>query len=208
MVKGFDIGEGWAHDMYRQSKTGPLTQYGPTYVAYYRDPANPGPPEVFDVEAFVGFGGDNQVHAGLALLRPFCSNANLVLQGGNLHFTDDHLHWCKQDTDTLNYVASQIKDHMWSKYQAYPITSGIGGRQDAANHWAGGCSLGQCSDPATMIVHGTTNVAVADSSVFPSSIWAHPSFTCAVVAHKAADLLASRLKQGDVDAAIDAEVIV
>merc|ERR1712048_1060085 len=114
-------------------------------------------------------------------------------------FSRNELYSCSRDKDTMDEAARKIGAAMSQRFNASPITPATGSPSwgfDSANHWAGGCRLGSCLDPKTMLVRATTNVAVADSSLFPTTIWSHPSLTCAVTAAKAADILAEQLKKG------------
>ena len=64
------------------------------------------------------------------------------------------------------------------------------------NHYGGTVALSEGTggvDPATLIVRGTSNVGVADASLIPSIVPAHPVGTIMAVADRAADILAARL---------------
>jgi cellobiose dehydrogenase (acceptor) len=63
------------------------------------------------------------------------------------------------------------------------------------NHYGGTVALSDGPgglDPATLIVRGTTNVAVVDASLIPTIVPAHPVGTIMAVADRAADVLATR----------------
>lgn len=60
------------------------------------------------------------------------------------------------------------------------------------NHFGGTAALSEGPggvDPATLIVRGTTNVAVVDASLIPTIVPAHPVGTIMAVADRAADIL-------------------
>jgi choline dehydrogenase-like flavoprotein len=64
------------------------------------------------------------------------------------------------------------------------------------NHFGGTAALSDGPggvDPATLIVRGTTNVAVVDASLIPTIVPAHPVGTIMAVADRAGDILAPRL---------------
>jgi cellobiose dehydrogenase (acceptor) len=64
------------------------------------------------------------------------------------------------------------------------------------NHYGGTAALSDGPagvDPATLIVRGTTNVAVVDASLIPMIVPAHPVGTIMAVADRAGDILAPRL---------------
>ncbi|MGH7906835.1 MAG: GMC family oxidoreductase N-terminal domain-containing protein [Candidatus Binataceae bacterium] len=63
------------------------------------------------------------------------------------------------------------------------------------NHFGGTVPLSDGADgvdPATLILRGTTNVAVVDASLMPTITPAHPIGTIMAVADRAADILAAR----------------
>ena len=64
------------------------------------------------------------------------------------------------------------------------------------NHYGGTAALSDGPggvDPATLILRGTTNVAVVDASLIPTIVPAHPIGTIMAVADRAGDILAARL---------------
>lgn len=64
------------------------------------------------------------------------------------------------------------------------------------NHYGGTAALSDGAggvDPTTLLVRGTTNVAVADASLIPTIVPAHPVGTVMAVADRAGEILASRL---------------
>ena len=63
------------------------------------------------------------------------------------------------------------------------------------NHFGGTAALSTGPggvDPATLILRGTTNVAVVDASLIPTSVVGHPIGTIMAVADRAGDILAAR----------------
>jgi len=63
------------------------------------------------------------------------------------------------------------------------------------NHFGGTAALSAGPggvDPATLILRGTSNVAVVDASLIPTSVVGHPVGTIMAVADRAADILAAR----------------
>jgi choline dehydrogenase-like flavoprotein len=65
------------------------------------------------------------------------------------------------------------------------------------NHWGGTAALGDGPggvDPGTLLLRGTTNVAVVDASLLPTHTTCHPVGTIMAVAERAGDLLAARLR--------------
>jgi choline dehydrogenase-like flavoprotein len=63
------------------------------------------------------------------------------------------------------------------------------------NHYGGTVALSDGPggvDPATLIVRGTSNVAVVDASLIPTIVPAHPVGTILAVADRAGDILAER----------------
>ena len=63
------------------------------------------------------------------------------------------------------------------------------------NHYGGTVALSDGAggvDPATLIVRGTSNVAVVDASLIPKIVPAHPVGTIMAIADRAGDILAAR----------------
>lgn len=58
----------------------------------------------------------------------------------------------------------------------------------SASHWAGSCRLGTCTD-MDLKIKGTSNLFVADSSLFPAPVRAHNVATVFAVAHKAGRII-------------------
>lgn len=64
-----------------------------------------------------------------------------------------------------------------------------------ANHWGGTAALTDGAggvDPGTLLLRGTTNIAVVDASLFPTHAACHPIGTVMAVAERAGDMLAAR----------------
>lgn len=64
------------------------------------------------------------------------------------------------------------------------------------NHWGGTAPLSHGPggvDPNTLLVRGTTNIAVADASLLPTHTTCHPVGTIMAVAERAGDILAARI---------------
>eukprot|EP00928_Gymnodinium_smaydae_P026825 TRINITY_DN20945_c0_g3_i1.p1 TRINITY_DN20945_c0_g3~~TRINITY_DN20945_c0_g3_i1.p1 ORF type:complete len:864 (+),score=107.60 TRINITY_DN20945_c0_g3_i1:151-2742(+) len=186
-----------ALQQYNSLRSGGLAQYGPTAVAYIRDPSTQGGPEAFDVEAWTVSTGHNQVRIGLCLMRPQCSHVDLSLENGKLSLHGNPHLSCDRDRRTMAYAQDVVRKAMRDgKMRA--------GGAHAMNHWAGSCKLGACADPATLLVRGTLNVAVADASILPSQIWGHPALSLQALSLKAADVLKSHLRHSDgADAAVE-----
>ena len=72
----------------------------------------------------------------------------------------------------------------------------------ATNHEIGGCRMG--GDPQTSVLdascraHDVPNLYVADASVFPSASEKNPTLTIMALASRTADIIADRLKKGEV----------
>merc|ERR1712003_482132 len=117
-------------------------------------------------------------------MRPTCSTADLRFSGGRFYMDNNRLYQgCAEDDETLRKAVSLVS-HQLGMDPAYD------GPADAMNHYSGSCKLGDCVDPKNLLVRGTDNVFVADSSLFPGPIWGHPAFTVIAVALKAAEILA------------------
>jgi choline dehydrogenase-like flavoprotein len=77
-------------------------------------------------------------------------------------------------------------------------TSPVGGvyfNRLIINHYGGTAALSDDPggvDPRTLILRGTTNVAVVDASLIPTIVPAHPVGTIMAVADRAGDILAAR----------------
>eukprot|EP00929_Paragymnodinium_shiwhaense_P077319 TRINITY_DN39813_c0_g1_i1.p1 TRINITY_DN39813_c0_g1~~TRINITY_DN39813_c0_g1_i1.p1 ORF type:complete len:546 (+),score=77.64 TRINITY_DN39813_c0_g1_i1:80-1717(+) len=178
---------------------GPLAQYGPTFVAYFR--ANPNVPEDtdFDVEVWVSPARPSyssvrhpSMDIALVLMRPECSSMDITLSHDNKVLrTHDRVHEaCARDAETVKTVEHIVQNVMKNAGYSGSFKAG-----DDMNHWAGSCKLGSCTDPATLTVLGTQNVLAADASILPTQVWAHPALTLQALALKAADMIAA-----DIDA--------
>jgi len=165
------------------SRSGPLAQYGPTFVGYLGGADN-----LFDVEAWVSPGNAGELSLGFSLMRPSCSTADLSISGGRLQMIhDSRYEACDQDRNTMQEAISFISDVVGER----PIHETSAG---AMNHYVGSCKLGDCLDPKTLLVKGTDNVFIADASLVPSQIWGHPAFTLTAIALRAADILEQHVK--------------
>ena len=63
------------------------------------------------------------------------------------------------------------------------------------NHWGGTVALSEDAggvDPATLLLRGTTNIAIVAASLLPSHTTCHPIGTIMAIADRAGDLLAAR----------------
>lgn len=192
-LKGFDpskLTTGQVEvDQYKNHRSGPMAQFGPTWVAYFSANSE-NEHDAFDVEAWVSPIGENKLSLGFVLMRPTCSHADLSIQADGTLKMDGTLHLgCSEDADMLRKTVSQVSqqvgqqpDQQWD------------GKGDAMNHYSGSCKLGDCVDPKTLTVLGTENVFVADSSIFPNPIWGHPTYTLIASALHAADILEQQLQ--------------
>eukprot|EP00930_Biecheleria_cincta_P083921 TRINITY_DN7341_c0_g1_i4.p1 TRINITY_DN7341_c0_g1~~TRINITY_DN7341_c0_g1_i4.p1 ORF type:complete len:689 (-),score=110.68 TRINITY_DN7341_c0_g1_i4:236-2227(-) len=180
---------------YTQSRSGPLAQYGPTLTGFFKVPGSPGDDrDHFDVEIFhnpMSKAHEIEVHFGL--MRPTCSHEEIHLKAdGNLGFSqgngNDGLYFgCHQDRELLEYAIRKVDQALAKKGVTFKEEFGPW----SFNHWVGTCAIGYCSDPGTLLVKGTSNVVVADASIVPRQIWAHPALSFMAVGHKASDLIAN-----------------
>jgi choline dehydrogenase-like flavoprotein len=91
------------------------------------------------------------------------------------------------DPDSLADVRTYVTD-------ASPV-DGVYFSRLTANHFGGTVPLGPGAgavDTASLIVRGTSNVAVADASLIPSPVTGHPVATIMAIADRAGDILAAR----------------
>lgn len=181
---------------YMSFHSGPLAQYGPVMTGYIRNPATAGSEADFDVEVFVNPAAEkDKLQIWFVLMRPTCYNAQLYMGEKGLEIDVDPR--CELDWQTLQYARDTVQEHLLSldkDAECYdncgPVTEA---RIDAANHWVGTCALGRCVSPETLRVHGTDNVAVADASLLPGQVWAHPAMTLTAVGLRSAEILAASL---------------
>ena len=171
-----------------EKRSGPLAQYGPTLTAFLRDPTTSGPSDAYDVEIWVNsISRPAEIHVSLALMRPTCSQANAYLAGSTLHLQGQLYLGCQRDRQTMEFALDRVDKWL----------EGQGAKRfgksppEALHHFVGSCALGQCVDPVTLRLKGTSNVAVADASILPGQVWGHPFLTLSAVALKAADHLVS-----------------
>lgn len=176
---------------YVESRSGPLAQFGPTLAAFLRDPSTAGGSDVFDVELWVNpHGHAGEVHVSLVLMRPTCSSADLRLTGeGRVGLSNDLYLQCERDQKTMQFAIDFV-DRWLGARGARPVYRGAA---TAMNHFAGSCALGPCASPADLRIRGAQRLAVADASLLPGQVWAHPALTLTALALKAGDVLAQSL---------------
>lgn len=158
---------------YAETQTGPLTQFGPTFTAFFKSSQTAGPRNAMDVEMYMmPMSQSNKIDVSFALMRPTCSRANMEMRG-------DEAVW-SHNQNSLGFDGCGGKDHdiLWDAVgqmdrameKAGAWRTGDLGNVNAFNHWAGSCKLGSCADPETLLVKGTENVAVADASLLPGQV--------------------------------------
>merc|ERR1712217_892224 len=109
--------------------------------------------------------------------------------GDRIAMANNQIHEaCERDQQTIKYAENLVTQQM----AKVGYTGGFG-HGDDMNHWAGSCKLGSCANPETLIVYGTSNIVVADASILPSQVWAHPSLTLQALALRASDILTSQV---------------
>ena len=175
---------------YLDSKSGPLAQFGPIFTGFWKDPRTPGGNERYDIEYWMSPQEDPGLLAlQVALMRETCSDAKMALNfDGTIRLEGAPRNGCDYDITTMQNAMNWL-DHMLGSAGCHK--EGPTEHNWAFNHWAGSCALGACVNPDTLLVHGTRNVAVADASITPTTIWGHPALTLKGIAFKAADTLAS-----------------
>eukprot|EP00931_Biecheleriopsis_adriatica_P024404 TRINITY_DN15215_c0_g1_i3.p1 TRINITY_DN15215_c0_g1~~TRINITY_DN15215_c0_g1_i3.p1 ORF type:complete len:786 (-),score=115.73 TRINITY_DN15215_c0_g1_i3:47-2404(-) len=177
---------------FANSQTGPLSQFGPTFTVFFKSKKSAGPADAADVEMYMmPMSEPNKLSVSFALMRPTCTSANLKLSSWKAVWAENNLQGCGKDHDILWDAIGQM-DWAMEKVGAHRMGNPSGNR--AFNHWAGSCKLGTCVDSQSLIVKGTENVAVADASLLPGQVWAHPAATLTAVGLKASDLIASKLR--------------
>jgi choline dehydrogenase-like flavoprotein len=90
------------------------------------------------------------------------------------------------DPDRLADVRTYVTD-------ASPV-DGVYFSRLLGNHFGGTVALGDGpggTDPASLLVRGTTNIAVVDASLIPTCVTGHPVGTIMAIADRAGDVLAS-----------------
>mmetsp|Transcript_114824 Transcript_114824/g.364919 ORF Transcript_114824/g.364919 Transcript_114824/m.364919 type:complete len:629 (-) Transcript_114824:49-1935(-) len=181
-----------AIDQYAKQRSGPLAQYGPTLTMFLKSPSTPGAADEIDVEVWVNpISKAGEVHLSAVLMRPSCSSGDLHLNGDGTEGISGNLYApCKQDKETLAWAFKQVDVLMASKGGVRVRTSGY----NAMNHFVGSCKLGSCLALETLLLQGSSNVAVADASALPGQVWGHPALTLTAFGYKAADMLAASLK--------------
>jgi len=68
---------------------------------------------------------------------------------------------------------------------------------NSANHQVGSCKMGPSDEPGAVVgsdllVHGFSNLMVADASIFPDNIVNNTNFTCMVIGEVASDLISGK----------------
>jgi len=191
----------WARDQYKNHRSGPLAQYGPIFVAYIKDEKQPLAPQGVDVEVFTTPSeSENIMKVYFVLLRPNCSSAKLsVDDSGSVRFDFGDVYLgCDRDrqvmTRSFNIVDAALRN-MGAKLDAIDASTQSWLQGHPLNHWAGTCSLGTCADSNTLRIQGLENVAVADASIVPSQIWAHPWMTLTATSLMASDRLLASLPE-------------
>eukprot|EP00445_Apocalathium_hangoei_P043621 CAMPEP_0203978106 /NCGR_PEP_ID=MMETSP0359-20131031/101950_1 /ASSEMBLY_ACC=CAM_ASM_000338 /TAXON_ID=268821 /ORGANISM="Scrippsiella Hangoei, Strain SHTV-5" /LENGTH=616 /DNA_ID=CAMNT_0050916315 /DNA_START=19 /DNA_END=1869 /DNA_ORIENTATION=- len=181
-----------AIDQYAKQRSGPLAQFGPTLTMFLKSPSSLGAADVIDVEVWVNpVSKAGEVHLSAVLMRPSCSSGDLNLHGDGTEGLHENINApCKQDKETLAWAFKQVDALMAPKGGKRVHTSG----HNAMHHFAGSCKLGSCLAPETLLLQGTSNVAVADASALPGQVWGHPALTLTAFGYKAANMLAASLK--------------
>jgi len=174
--------------------SGGLAQFGPTLTAFVRDPTTAGTEKDYDVEIFVQpQGSTTQLMVYFILMRPTCSSTNLYLEGDTLMKGSGLYFACERDVKTMQFAQDFVQQRMEKQKKTAKCVDNCGSVLNATvnsvNHWSGTCALGRCVCPKKLLVHGTTNIAVADASLLPGQIWGHPAYTMEAVALRAADLI-------------------
>ncbi|CAE7212756.1 betA [Symbiodinium natans] len=177
---------------YLHDRSGALAQFGPILMGFWKDPRTSGGNDQYDVEFFLGPQAEvGRLALHVALMRDTCSNAEMVLNpDGTIKLEGSPRNACAHDIITMEHALGWL-DHMLGSAGCHK--EGETERSWAFNHWAGSCALGACVDPQSLRVRGTMNVAVADASITPTTIWAHPALTLKGIAFKAADVLAKSM---------------
>ena len=97
---------------------------------------------------------------------------------------------------TPNLKPGSVSDMI--TYLGYDVSPG---RPDAhishliMNHFTGTIPLGISIDPNTLILKGLNNIHVADASIIPEPLDAHPVATVMAIGLKAADIILKQIKQ-------------
>jgi choline dehydrogenase-like flavoprotein len=116
------------------------------------------------------------------MIRLFAGDPHLRILYGPGSASHPHL-----DPDSLADVRTYVTDPS-------PV-DGVYFSRLLGNHFGGTVALTDGpggTDPATLVVRGTANVAVVDASLLPTCVAGHPVGTIMSVADRAGDVLAAR----------------
>lgn len=187
----FDPPSHKAIEHYILNQSGPLAQFGPTLAAFYQHPHTS---HAFDVEMFVNPAQrEDEVHVNFVLMRPSCSSASLSLDQHQVQQHGSMYMACPRDREVMQGAVDMVTEQMAKIGGSVVAAAGSWPHTSAMNHFAGSCALGACVDPSTLLVRGTSNVAVADASLLPNQVWGHPALTLTAIALKAAEVLSGNL---------------
>ena len=197
---------------YFKTLSGPVAQYGPVLAGYL---ASPFPRNgISDMEVFMEASDEcidvdcrhDVFDVFLMLLSPK-SNTSLVLNITNKSVGVAPRNWQDlylkdpQDKQVMRWGIERMVTAMMGAFgedlELITPIAATGVEYDKllnnytdshmeGNHWAQTCALGTCTDPTTLLVHGTENVHVADASLMPRQLSSHPMLTVAAMARKAA----------------------
>jgi len=98
--------------------------------------------------------------------------------------------FCNELLATPIFQQHGAKSQMADRPFAEVLRNGI----NSANHQVGTCKMGPADDPTTVVgpnllVHGFSNLMVADASIYPEHILHNTNFTCMVIGEIAAELI-------------------
>lgn len=173
---------------YLRDHSGPLAQYLPTLVAFFRDPDDEGTPEDYQVEMFLDPVSDEKgvLNANLVLMGPVCSRARAYLKrDGSLAWNTSLHSSCARDQKFLEF-AGGVLDDILNRVNATLLHT----TEVDMNHFAGTCPVGSCTHADTLILKGTQNIVVADASLLPNQIISHPAMLLKALSLRAAEIVA------------------
>lgn len=208
-----------AGPMYIDEQSGPYAQYGPVRLGFMARSGSTSPDvELLVMTSGVEGSGDRDCNTCFRILvmnlkpkarQPFMIKTSDMQEwcdcGGKTCVSGDvcqpRLYLTnKDDVQLLQWAYERIvkaaKDEGYTVLtpkQSDPegIAEFLKNNREAkfsASHWAGTCRLGKCTD-LDLKIRGTTNIFVADSSIFPSPVRAHNVATVYAVAHKASSVI-------------------
>jgi choline dehydrogenase-like flavoprotein len=125
---------------------------------------------------------DLMARAVFDMIQLFRRNPDLSIAFGPGSGSHPHL-----DPDNLADVRAYVTDPS-------PV-DGVYFSRLLGNHFGGTVALSDGpggTDPATMLVRGTSNVAVVDASLLPTCVTGHPVGTIMAIADRAGDILSAR----------------